>query len=288
MSGEGRRGRGSQGGSEAGIGAYLGACKHWLPRTAWAQTGGGVGLAAGGRVGLGIQEKLCPRAQGVSIIGCSSATSLGSHTAQNTQCAVSGAHSTDQATEVRGGGSYHVSVLSFRARSLRRPTSQAPTVTQGPGLPAYLDPLDALGDDIGMVHGHQRDLDSSHPAHGVRPHACRRRGDGSALPAPAGGTGPGARGSSARLWAHLAPLERPGLGSSQRGRSGARTPFPPAQLTTQGVWMVPCSVSTAATRLTPKSSVRTRMPVTGQFSMTWGERETKGTWGSPRPHPDGT
>lgn len=50
------------------------------------------------------------------------------------------------------------------------------------------------------------------------------------------------------------------------------TPFPPAQLTTQGVWMEPCSVSTAATRRTPKSSVRTRMPVTGQFSMTW-ERE---------------
>lgn len=33
--------------------------------------------------------------------------------------------------------------------------------------------------------------------------------------------------------------------------------------------MEPCSVSTAATRRTPKSSVRTRMPVTGQFSMTW-------------------
>lgn len=38
--------------------------------------------------------------------------------------------------------------------------------------------------------------------------------------------------------------------------------------------MEPCSVSTAATRRTPKSSVRTRMPVTGQFSMIW-EREEK-------------
>lgn len=45
--------------------------------------------------------------------------------------------------------------------------------------------------------------------------------------------------------------------------------LPPAQLTTQGVWMEPCGVSTPATRRTPKSSVHTRMPVTGQFSMTW-------------------
>ena len=37
--------------------------------------------------------------------------------------------------------------------------------------------------------------------------------------------------------------------------------------------MQPNSVSTAATRRTPKSSVRTPMPVTGQFSMTWEQEE---------------
>lgn len=43
----------------------------------------------------------------------------------------------------------------------------------------------------------------------------------------------------------------------------------PAQFTTQGVSMVPCCVSTAFTLFTPISSVRTWMPVTGQFSITW-------------------
>lgn len=43
----------------------------------------------------------------------------------------------------------------------------------------------------------------------------------------------------------------------------------PAQLTTQGVSIVPCGVTTAFTFFTPRSSVRTWMPVTGQFSITW-------------------
>jgi len=47
----------------------------------------------------------------------------------------------------------------------------------------------------------------------------------------------------------------------------------PAQFTTQGVWMVPWAVSTAYTLFTPKSSVLTWIPVTGQFSMIWWQRE---------------
>lgn len=43
----------------------------------------------------------------------------------------------------------------------------------------------------------------------------------------------------------------------------------PAQFTTHGVSIVPCGVSTAFTFFTPRSSVRTWMPVTGQFSITW-------------------
>ena len=49
----------------------------------------------------------------------------------------------------------------------------------------------------------------------------------------------------------------------------------PAQLTTQAVSMVPCSVSTALTLLTPVSSSRTVMPVTGQFSITCGEERRR-------------
>lgn len=45
----------------------------------------------------------------------------------------------------------------------------------------YLDPLNALGDDVGMVHGHQRDLDSGHPAHGAGPHSCGQSRERSAL-----------------------------------------------------------------------------------------------------------
>lgn len=37
--------------------------------------------------------------------------------------------------------------------------------------------------------------------------------------------------------------------------------------------MVPWAVSTACTLFTPKSSVLTWMPVTGQFSMIWWHRE---------------
>lgn len=40
--------------------------------------------------------------------------------------------------------------------------------------------------------------------------------------------------------------------------------------------MVPWAVSTACTRFTPKSSVLTWMPVTGQFSMIWGRGRRRG------------
>lgn len=43
----------------------------------------------------------------------------------------------------------------------------------------------------------------------------------------------------------------------------------PAQFTTHGVSIVPWGVSTAFTRLTPRSSSLTLTPVTGQFSITW-------------------
>lgn len=54
------------------------------------------------------------------------------------------------------------------------------------GLASHLDPFNALSDNVGVVHGHQRDLDSSHPAHGTCPHSCGQNMDSSALPAPGG------------------------------------------------------------------------------------------------------
>lgn len=160
-------------------------------------------------------------------------------------------------------------MLGLRARSLCLPQSM------------YLDPLNALGDDVGMVHGHQRDLDSGHPAHSAGPHSCGQSRDKSALlclegwPARWGGAPVQAllsRGNSSP--SHPGPSlppQRKARLREQPARARGQS-CSPAQLTTQGVWMEPCSVSTAATRRTPKSSVRTRMPVTGQFSMTW-ERE---------------
>lgn len=163
--------------------------------------------------------------------------------------------------------------VSAEARTRPRAPHPPAPVTRLRG--AYLDALDALGDHVGVVHGHQRDLDPRHPAHGVRPHACGQRRPVSSvspcLPRP-------------RAPQRPPPGERPVRGQPE-GRSEAG-PIPPAQLTTQGVWTAPCSVSTAATRRTPKSSVRTRMPVTGQFSMTWeGEGLPPGALA---PQPDGT
>lgn len=138
----------------------------------------------------------------------------------------------------------------------------------GRGPATHLDALNALGDDVGVVHGHQRDLDAGHPAHGARPHSCKQSVGSSALPASGGGRESGGHRAPP---GHTPPAPSKARFRQQSGwpSGGRRNAFPPAQLTTQGVRMQPNSVSTAATRRTPKSSVRTRIPVTGQFSMTW-------------------
>ena len=128
---------------------------------------------------------------------------------------------------------------------------------------AHLDALNALGDDVGVVHGHQRDLDAGHPSHGARPQSCKQSAGSSALPASGGVPASWALGTPAP------PKQARFREQSGWPSGGRRNAFAPAQLTTQGVRMQPNSVSTAATRRTPKSSVRTRIPVTGQFSMTW-------------------
>lgn len=107
-------------------------------------------------------------------------------------------------------------MLGLRARSLRLPQSM------------YLDPLNALGDDVGMVHGHQRDLDSGHPAHGAGPHSCGQSRDRSALLCLEGGP---ARWGGAPV---QAPLSRGDSSTSHPGPS----PLPQrkARLREQPAW----------------------------------------------------
>lgn len=131
-----------------------------------------------------------------------------------------------------------------------------------------LDALDALGHHVGVVHGHQRHLHARQPAQGPCPHSCRDNNPVlSSSPSP------------------TAPDSCRGQGLMQISSSQELRPLPlchpcpcalspvPAQFTTQGVWMVPWAVSTACTLFTPKSSVLTWMPVTGQFSMIWWHRK---------------
>lgn len=40
---------------------------------------------------------------------------------------------------------------------------------------SYLNPLDPLRDDVGVMHGDQRHLDSGHLAQFGGPHTCRQR-----------------------------------------------------------------------------------------------------------------
>lgn len=93
-------------------------------------------------------------------------------------------------------------------------------------LCTYLDPLDALGDDVGVVHGHQRDLDSSHPAHSARPHPCGQSRDRSALLLQAGLPARWPEGAPAdplspqhilHITPRPPPRDRPGWGRSQCG-----------------------------------------------------------------------
>lgn len=103
-------------------------------------------------------------------------------------------------------------------RAMKEPTSAGlhsqvcapPTWCLGPST--HLDPFNALGDDVGMVHGHQRDLDASHPAHGACPHSCRQSTDSSALLATGGGQ---PAGCLCRLVCH---------GSDSPGHAWAPTP----------------------------------------------------------------
>ena len=89
------------------------------------------------------------------------------------------------------------------------------SLMRGRGPAAHLDALNALGDDVGVVHGHQRDLDAGHPAHGARPHSCKQSAGSSALPASGGGCQPG--GHRAPPGHTCPPQARAGLGSSQGG-----------------------------------------------------------------------
>ena len=63
-------------------------------------------------------------------------------------------------------------VCGVRARPVghHEPVSRSLMRARGPAT--HLDPLNALGDDVSVAHGHQRDLDTSHPAHSARPHPC--------------------------------------------------------------------------------------------------------------------
>lgn len=192
-------------------------------------------------------------------------------TAQNTPW--SNAHRTEEAAEAQGAEGTQVVTPPASAGS--EPGPGSPQLTRRLGLATHLDALDALSDDIGVMHGHQRDLDASHPTHSGRPHSCGR-GHSSALPpraraASEGGVGGCHPPGRSHPGPHPANGWGQGAASWHWGAQGNATS--PAQLTTQGVWMEPCSVSTAATLRTPKSSVRTWMPVTGQFSMTWEGEE---------------
>lgn len=98
------------------------------------------------------------------------------------------------------------------------PTSQPPAADAMPGASAYLDALYALGDDVGVMHGHQRDLDSGHAAHGSRPHACRRRTGQLCRQLPAlAATPPG------RSLLGPAPGARRGWGAAGEGQSHLRS-----------------------------------------------------------------
>lgn len=137
----------------------MGSQKHLGHRT-WEKAG----PAARGRAGLGINKKLCPEGQG-------------------------GWHHWDTALVTPPGTPSVLMPLAqtrwLRLRMVWGPHAAIPlwcwASQSGPspaqlacllGLSTYLDALDALSDDVGMVHGHQRDLDSRHPAHTARPHSC--------------------------------------------------------------------------------------------------------------------
>lgn len=113
----------------------------------------------------------------------------------------------------------------------------------------HLDTFNAFGHHVGVMHRHQRHVHTCQPAQGTRPHPC---GDTEHIRWGTQSTSAGGRELGAPL-AHVV--------------QSRAVPSIPAQLTTQGVWMVPWAVSTACTLFTPKSSVLTWMPVTGQFSM---------------------
>lgn len=149
-----------------------------------------------------------------------------------------------------------------------------------------LDALDALRHHVGVVHGHQRDTHTSQPAQRPCPHSCRDNNpvlSSSPPPTPPdscrGQPGKGQRAAVTFLVMRAKP-------PMSCGCCPCPTPSPvppvPAQFTTQGVRMVPWAVSTACTLFTPKSSVLTWMPVTGQFSMIWWQRKGgRVTAGSP-------
>lgn len=116
--------------------------------------------------------------------------------------------------------------LGFRAKPHTHHPAH-PCLPQGWGRPSYLDPFDALGDNVGMVHGHQRDLDSSHPAHRACPHSCGQSTRDSALLAPEGMPPKRTRRGAAEsaLARPPSPRQRPGRGGawpghSQHGHSG--------------------------------------------------------------------
>lgn len=142
---------------------------------------------------LGLPEEPCPKsAPGSSFIS--------SDPTPNTQC--EGTHFTDEVTEAWGGAGTH------RGHAACKHT--------------YLDALDALGDDVGMVHGHQRDLDSSHAAHGTGPHACRRDRVRSALQHQAGLPAQWAGGAFAGL--SVPPPQAPTPRQARLRRQPARLP----------------------------------------------------------------
>lgn len=81
---------------------------------------------------------------------------------------------TEHNTELHRAGQWgHLvarEAADFSCSRSRGPGS--PQLTRRLGLAAYLDALDALSDDVGVMHGHQGDLDARHPAHSGRPHSC--------------------------------------------------------------------------------------------------------------------
>lgn len=136
-----------------------------------------------------------------------------------------------------------------------------------------LDALDALGHHVGVVHRHQRHMHACQPAQRPCPHSCRDK-----IPVLSSSPPPkppdSSRGQPGKgqglLQASLPTGAKPPVSyGTVPVPHLPQSPAPPvpAQFTTQGVWMVPWAVSTACTLFTPKSSVLTWMPVTGQFSM---------------------